>query len=131
MKKMYFLGFAAVLMSSISYTEYAVENVVEEVTSVERFNQIIRENKNVVIDFYATWCPPCQKLGSIFEGVAKEFTDITFIKVDTEVLGELTNKYGIRALPTLIVLENGEPVSKIVGLKSEATIKKEIKKALS
>ena len=126
MKRIYTLGLAAMLTSLISYNVYAIENV----TSAQRFNQIIQENERVVVDFYAPWCGPCKTLGPRLENIAKELTDVIFIKVNTDSLQGLANKYGIKALPTVMMFKNGKQVSKSIGLKSEGELKASIKNAL-
>ena len=71
------------------------------------FNEIIEENKLVIIDFWAEWCGPCRAYGPIFEGVSEEFPDVVFAKVDTEAEQALAGSFGIRSIPTTIAIKDG------------------------
>lgn len=71
------------------------------------FNEIIEENKLVIIDFWAEWCGPCRAYGPVFEGVSEEFPDVVFAKVDTEAEQALAGSFGIRSIPTTIAFKDG------------------------
>ena len=71
------------------------------------FNEIIEENKLVIIDFWAEWCGPCRAYGPVFEGVSEEFPDVVFAKVDTEAEQELAGSFGIRSTPTTVAFKDG------------------------
>ena len=79
----------------------------EHLKKEEDFEQIIKKGK-VVVDFYATWCGPCQLLGPVIEEVAKEEKDIQFVKVDIDQFMNLARKYKILSVPTLMVFEDGK-----------------------
>ena len=69
----------------------------------------------VVIDFFATWCGPCKVIGPKFEELSTHFPTVTFLKVDVDESAELTEQFGVRAMPTFIFVKNGSPVKKIEG----------------
>ena len=71
------------------------------------FNEIIEENKLVIIDFWAEWCGPCRAYGPVFEGVSEEFPDDLFPKEDTEAEQELAGSFGIRSIPTTVAFKDG------------------------
>ena len=71
------------------------------------FNEIIEENKLVIIDFWAEWCGPCRAYGPVFEGVSEEFPDVVFAKVDTEAEQALAGSFGIRSIPTTVAFKDG------------------------
>ncbi|HEY6794757.1 MAG TPA: thioredoxin [Kineosporiaceae bacterium] len=64
----------------------------------------------VLIDFWAAWCGPCRQFGPIFERVSEKHPDATFVKVDTDAEPELSQRYGISSIPTLVVYREGIPV---------------------
>jgi thioredoxin 1 len=68
------------------------------------------EDGIVLIDFWAQWCPPCRQFGPIFERVSERHPDATFVKVDTDAEPELSQRYGIASIPTLVVYRDGIPV---------------------
>lgn len=80
----------------------------------------------VLLDFHATWCPPCQMLSPHIEAVAKQFKGkVKVVKVDVDQNPALKRKYGVRAMPTLvIVLPNGKGQVKSVGYQDLPSLKK-------
>lgn len=80
----------------------------------QEFNKLIEKEK-VLVDFYATWCGPCQLISPIIEEVAKEHENIKVIKIDVDKFPELSRKYGIMSIPTLMVFSKGKEVKKHIG----------------
>jgi thioredoxin 1 len=80
----------------------------------EDFNKYIKEDK-VLVDFYATWCGPCQLISPIVEEVVKGNENIKVIKIDVDKFPELSRKYGIMSIPTLMVFSKGKEVKKHIG----------------
>ena len=77
--------------------------------------EVLHSGKTVLLDFYADWCGPCKMLAPILAEVAAERPDITVGKINVDEEMELAMEFGIVSIPTLIVMQNGEPVKKIVG----------------
>ena len=73
------------------------------------------EGKLVVIDFFATWCPPCVALAPEFEKLAEENDDVVFAKVDVDKNGDASSEVEITCMPTIIFFKNGEKVKRIEG----------------
>jgi thioredoxin 1 len=79
--------------------------------------------KPVFLDFWADWCGPCKMLGPTFERLADKYGEqVTFAKVNVDELPEISNKFAIRSIPTLVLLQGGNVVEKMVGLRSEQEI---------
>ena len=73
--------------------------------------------KPILVDFYATWCGPCQMMSPILEQVGTQLRDrIQVVKIDTDKYPQLASSYDIEALPTLVLFKNGQPASKIEGV---------------
>lgn len=85
----------------------------------------------IVIDFSATWCGPCRQLAPIIEELAKEYDGrIAVGKCDIEEAVELTDEYGIRNIPTVLFIKNGQVVDKFVGSKSKAEVQQKFEALL-
>ena len=80
-----------------------------------------------ILDFYAPWCAPCKTLAPIIEEVAKEF-NVELIKINVDEEDDLSEEYGIRSIPTLILEKNGKQVDRIIGLAPKSRIMELINK---
>ncbi len=77
----------------------------------------------VVVDFFATWCGPCQMLGGELEEMAKENDDITIIKIDIDNHEELAHQYGVMVVPTIYFYQDGELLSRETGFMPKEKMK--------
>ncbi|KAG5250397.1 thioredoxin [Salix suchowensis] len=73
------------------------------------------KEKLIVVDFTASWCPPCKFIAPIFAELAKKFTNVTFLKVDVDELKSVAADCQVEAMPTFIFMKDGKTVDKIVG----------------
>ncbi len=81
--------------------------------------EVLKSDKPVLVDFWATWCGPCQKQGPIVEELAEELTDVKVAKLDVDEVDDIAGNYNIMSIPTVMVFKNGEVVQKSVGLQSK------------
>ena len=94
-------------------------------------DEVLATDKLVVIDFWAEWCGPCKMVGPIIDELAEEYKDRAVIgKVDVDNNDDATSKYGIRNIPTVIFVKNGEVVDKMVGAGSKSAFAEKIEKYL-
>lgn len=80
------------------------------------FEEVMSTDKPVMIDFWAEWCGPCRMVGPLVEEISNEYADRAVVgKVDVDNNQELAMKYGVRNIPTILFIKNGEVVDKSVG----------------
>ena len=100
--------------------------MVQTVTTAN-FEEIVKNNETVLLDFWATWCGPCQMQGPIIDALAEKRQDVVFGKVNVDEEIALAQKFGVISIPTLIIFKNGEIVQKAVGLQDEASVEQLLK----
>ncbi len=101
-----------------------------EVTEVE-FQKVVLDADAVLVDFWAAHCPPCRAILSSLEAVAAEYAGRCKVaKVDVDAAQEIAQRYGVRAIPTLLVFKKGQVVGQLVGAVSRGKIEEAVRKAL-
>ena len=100
--------------------------------SLGAFEKILSENTLVMVDFFATWCGPCQMFSPIVEQVEDKYDgDLTVVKVDIDENSDIAEKYTIQSVPTTILFKNGEVVERVSGLLSLSQCSELIEKHLN
>ena len=85
-------------------------------------NEIMDSEKTVLLDFWAPWCAPCRMVVPIIEEIAGERPDIRVGKINVDEQPELTSKFGIMSIPTLVVMKNGKIVQQVSGVRPKNAI---------
>lgn len=91
----------------------------------ENFESALAENNIVLVDFWADWCNPCKILSPILDEISQEY-NLVIGKVDADAFPNLSNKYDVRSIPTMIVFENSVPVKTIIGARPKHVLVKEL-----
>ncbi len=94
----------------------------EQIKKADFNEKVLQSDKPVLIDFWATWCGPCQMQGPIVEELSEELTDVLVGKVNVDEEPDLAERYSVMSIPTLLVFKNGEVVQKAVGVQSKENL---------
>lgn len=113
--------------NTINENEEADHITVIEVTDQTFEQEVLNSDIPVLIDFYADWCVPCRIFSPIVEEVAQENSDIKVVKVNVDESQAITTKYQIMSMPTLVVIKDGNEVTRSIGIISKSEILNMIK----
>lgn len=100
----------------------------KSINSNKQFNDLVKQKKPVLIDFYADWCGPCKMLMPTVEKLAKEFNgSVEIQKLNIDKNPAIADKFNVRSIPTLFFIKNQKIVERINGMTSETTLRKKLK----
>ncbi|HET9655193.1 MAG TPA: thioredoxin [Kineosporiaceae bacterium] len=88
--------------------------------------EVLKSDKPVVVDFWAPWCGPCRQVSPILDEIAAQHDEISVVKINSDENPKVTARYGVTALPTLVVYSGGEMVKAIIGAKPKPALLREL-----
>ncbi|MGE5363132.1 MAG: thioredoxin [Bacteroidota bacterium] len=93
--------------------------------------EVLKSDKPVIVDFWAAWCGPCRMIAPIIEELAEEYKETVKVgKVDVDDNQQVAITYGVRSIPTVLFIKNGEVVDKVIGAGNKATFEQKIRAIL-
>ncbi len=97
-----------------------------KIVNTEEFDTLMKEDL-VLVDFFATWCGPCKMLTPVLEDLSEELKDkLTIVKVDVDESPDLAKRFGIMAVPTMILFKSGQQVNAFQGYMAKPQLKQAI-----
>ena len=98
--------------------------MVLHITSEDFQEKVLSSSKPVLVDFYADWCVPCKKMSPIVDAVAEEVgSSAVFCKINVDENAEVSERYSVMSIPTLILFQNGKEADRIMGVQAKDTLK--------
>jgi thioredoxin 1 len=93
--------------------------------------KVLKSPTPVLVDFWATWCRPCQMVAPIVDELAEQYSGkVSFVKLDVDQNPATAGKYDIKSIPTLLIFKKGKPVAHIVGFRPKDELQKSLDSAL-
>ena len=92
------------------------------ITENEFEEKVLKNDKAAFVDFFATWCGPCQMMAPILEEVSNENPEVDFFAIDIDDAENLSEEYGVMSVPNMMLFKNGEVADRILGRQSKQSI---------
>jgi thioredoxin 1 len=109
-------GYVLALFQYLAHLEEIMSENIKQVTDASFEADVLKSDKPVLVDFWAEWCGPCKMIAPILEDIAKDYSGkLAIVKMDVDANQAVPVKYGIRAMPTLVLFKNGVPAAQLVG----------------
>lgn len=126
-------NYANYLLGKTSELKHAKTTITKPmaVTDSTFADQVLKSDKPVLVDFWATWCGPCHMIAPTLEKLAGEYAGkVTIAKLDVDQNPQISNLFRVQSIPTLILFKNGQPIDKAVGALPESALRNLIQKHL-
>lgn len=101
----------------------AKNDLMLSVTDASFEETVLASDLPVLVDFWATWCPPCYQLAPVLAALASEYEGrVRFATIDVDANQQTTMRYGVRGMPTMILFRGGEPIGSTVGAQPKSRL---------
>ena len=98
--------------------------------TTENFQEFVKNNNVVLVDFWAEWCAPCLMITPVIEELEREMDGVKFVKLNVDENPEIASMFGIMSIPTLMIFRRGEVVDMVVGVVAKDTLKERIERQM-
>ncbi|KAJ7192225.1 hypothetical protein O6H91_Y521500 [Diphasiastrum complanatum] len=109
------LGNSVDKMAAVATAGDAVHVIHSSAEWQAKLQEALEGKKLIVVDFTATWCGPCKTMSPIFAELSKKYPNVFFLKVDVDQHPDITNQWGVSAMPTFVFILDGKAIDKVVG----------------
>ena len=93
------------------------------ITETDYYEQVLTSPTPVLVDFSASWCQPCQQMAKTLESLENDYQgQVNFVKLDIDECQDVVTQLGIKSIPTLVMIKDGEPTGFVVGMQSRAKL---------
>lgn len=92
--------------------------------------EVLQADKPVLVDFFATWCGPCQMVGPLVEQLSEEMSGVKFVKVNIDEEPELAARYQVESIPTFLLVKNGTVLKREIGALPKQALKQMLEEAV-
>ncbi|EFC46942.1 predicted protein [Naegleria gruberi] len=96
------------------------------IESEDEYNKIVKKNRLLVLDFFATWCCPCTSIAPKFTQLANKYKDAVFVKVDVDQQPSIMSRYEVNCMPTFVFIKDGAVIDRLEGADSK-TLESKVK----
>lgn len=104
-----------------------MSNTAVTVTDTSFHKDVLESEKPVLVDFWATWCPPCRMVEPVLEEIAGSYADkLTVVKLDIDTNPGAARDYQVTSVPTMMLFTGGKPTKRIVGARGKAALLREL-----
>jgi thioredoxin 1 len=102
-----------------------------EVTDSDFEDEVLKSDLPVLVDFWASWCPPCRVMAPVIEEISEEYKDkLKVVKLNTDGNPNVPSKYKVFSIPTLILFKDGKEVNRMVGAAPKSVVEEFISKVM-
>lgn len=98
----------------------------KEIKNIQQFAELVKQDKPILLDFYADWCGPCQTLLPIVDDLAKENEDFEIVKINVDNNQELASQFQVKSIPALFFIKDKTMVDRIQGLQPKSFLQSKI-----
>lgn len=100
------------------------------ISTMQEFEEVVKQNPSVLVDFFAEWCGPCKMIAPVLEEISSNTPGVEIVKVDVDQLPDLAQQFGVMSIPTLCTFKNGELKQQVTGFQPKPQIEKLIQEIL-